>query len=237
MDEIKKMQQRLDELGLALEEFKRTHTAALDEVKKRGDVRGDTAEKLGKLDEVIEKITAEHSDYRARIEAVEKVAARPSRVRVAKPHEVPEVVEHVRAFGEFLRTARNDRSPAHTQAIVAMEEKRVLAEKALEEMGHRAVTIGTDSAGGYAVPEVINSMILEYVTEISPMRRKARVVQASTSDYKELVDLGGEASGWVGEGDSRTETATAALGEVAPTFGICYAYPKNQRRGADGPVV
>jgi HK97 family phage major capsid protein len=60
----------------------------------------------------------------------------------------------------------------------------------------------------------------------SPVRDLIKVVPVGTSDYKELVDIGGTTAGWVGESDSRTATNTGQLREVAPTHGELYAYPQ-----------
>jgi HK97 family phage major capsid protein len=51
-------------------------------------------------------------------------------------------------------------------------------------------------------------------------------VTVGTKDYKELVNRRGTAYGWAGETDTRSETGTPTLAEIAPTFGTLYAYPK-----------
>lgn len=93
----------------------------------------------------------------------------------------------------------------------------------------KQVNIGTPAAGGYAVPEVIGSTIETMELKFSDVRNATygvKVVQVSTSDYKELVDLRGAAGGWVGEATARPETATSQLREVTPTHGELYAYPE-----------
>jgi HK97 family phage major capsid protein len=49
------------------------------------------------------------------------------------------------------------------------------------------------------------------------------VVQISTTDYHKLVNKRGTASGWVGETDARTATATSLLADIKPTMGELYA--------------
>ena len=88
------------------------------------------------------------------------------------------------------------------------------------------VTIGTPAAGGYAVPEEIAREIEELERKFSPVRSLVKVVQVGSSDYKELVSIGGASSGWVGETGSRTATTTSQLRERAPTHGELYAYPQ-----------
>ena len=69
--------------------------------------------------------------------------------------------------------------------------------------------------------------------KLSPVRDLVRVVQCSTGDFKQLVDIGGTTSGWVAETTSRTETNTPQLRERAPSFGELYAYPQSTEWALD----
>lgn len=84
-------------------------------------------------------------------------------------------------------------------------------------------TVPTD--GGYAVPREIDALIARQLTEISPIRSLAQVVQTGTAGYRKLVTLGGTASGWVSETAARPETATPDFAEIAPPSGELYANP------------
>ncbi|MEQ9489508.1 MAG: phage major capsid protein [Alphaproteobacteria bacterium] len=117
-----------------------------------------------------------------------------------------EKLEHKNAFLKWIRKP-NDRT------LIA-------------DLDAKAVDLQSDAAGGYAVPESIHMEISKRLRELNPIRSLARVISASTSDFKILVDINGTSSGWVGETDSRSETDTPQLEEVAPTQGIVYAYPK-----------
>ncbi|MEL7517860.1 MAG: phage major capsid protein, partial [Pseudomonadota bacterium] len=64
----------------------------------------------------------------------------------------------------------------------------------------------TGGDGGFAVPQVIDQTIARELTEISPIRKIAQVVQTGTSGYRKLVATGGTASGWVSEIAGRPET-------------------------------
>ncbi|HYJ81865.1 MAG TPA: phage major capsid protein [Allosphingosinicella sp.] len=89
----------------------------------------------------------------------------------------------------------------------------------------KALAGTTDSAGGYAVPEEIDSEIGRLLTAISPIRAIANVVRVGSAGYRKLVTTGGTPSGWVSETAGRPETATPAFIEVAPPFGELYANP------------
>jgi HK97 family phage major capsid protein len=64
------------------------------------------------------------------------------------------------------------------------------------------------------------------VNQQNPWRSLVRVVNVGSSSYTHLVSKNAAGYGWVGEGDSRSETDTSELIECAPTFGTVYAYPK-----------
>jgi HK97 family phage major capsid protein len=89
----------------------------------------------------------------------------------------------------------------------------------------KALAGTTDSAGGYAVPEEIDSEIGRLLTSISPIRAIANVVRVGSAGYRKLVTVGGTPSGWVSETAGRPETATPNFIEVAPPSGELYANP------------
>lgn len=92
-------------------------------------------------------------------------------------------VEH-RALSHFLRAGARD----------------------LEEAERRALNLTTPSAGGYAVAPTYSTTIIEGITELSPMRSLANVVQIGTTELwlpKLVTELDG---GWVSETGSRPES-------------------------------
>ncbi len=89
----------------------------------------------------------------------------------------------------------------------------------------KSITGGTPADGGYAVPRQIDAMIARELTEISPIRAIAQVVQTGSAGYRKLISLGGTASGWVSEAAGRPETQTPGFAEIAPPTGELYANP------------
>ncbi|HYW14981.1 MAG TPA: phage major capsid protein [Allosphingosinicella sp.] len=89
----------------------------------------------------------------------------------------------------------------------------------------KAMAGTTEAAGGYAVPEELDSEIARLLTSISPIRAIANVVRVGSSGYRKLVTAGGTPSGWVSETAGRPETGTPSFIEVAPPFGELYANP------------
>jgi len=202
------LKQVIDGLGHAFEEFKAAHDQQIADIKKNGAPDPTTQEKVERINDELTRL----NDVKERLEEVENRMNRPSAGRGQggdddQPTE--EQVEHKQAFLQYLRNPQ-DRKAQHD----------------LQEIERKAVTIGTTTAGGHAVPEVISRQIARKLIDVSPMRQVATVETASTSDYKKLVDVRGGSYGWVGEGDNRTETDTPQLQQVEPTFGMLYAYPK-----------
>ncbi len=99
-------------------------------------------------------------------------------------------------------------------------------EDGLHELAIRAdLSVGTDSEGGYTIPEELDRDILRLARDLSPMRQYCTVRTIGGSAYKKLVNLGGTASGWVGEKAERPKTDSDAFTVLTPTFGEVYANP------------
>lgn len=160
--------------------------------------------------ESIAKLNASLDDIQAKMVAVEKKSGRP-----VAPAEIKAeaAAEHKAALVQWMRTGDDG-------------QLKALAES-------KAITIGTASEGGYAVPEQIDASIEKMVRDAAPMRSICGQVTVSTSDYKKLVDVNGTASGWVAETAARTATATSALAEVVPTMGEVYANATASQQSID----
>ncbi len=106
--------------------------------------------------------------------------------------------------------AQNKLATEHKEAFVGFLRKG--REDGLRDLERKALQVGTDEDGGYAVPEELDRNILNLLKDEVVMRQEATVITVGGSDYKKLVNLGGTASGWVGETDARSQTATSKTG-------------------------
>ena len=100
-------------------------------------------------------------------------------------------------------------------------------------IGTKAVNTGTDTDGGFAVPEELDRNLIELLRKDVPMRSVCKVITVGTADYKKLANLGGAASGWVGETDERPETGTPKLAQVSAFMGEIYANPAATQQSLD----
>ncbi|HLF12788.1 MAG TPA: phage major capsid protein [Gammaproteobacteria bacterium] len=204
--------------GEAFDEFTKANDARIKALEEKNLARvTELEEKTAKINTALEdaikaerKAKVELDVQRERIEELEARAKTPGKTIEQKLHG-----EYLQTFERFVRTGGQDNE-------LGVKLKSI--ERQLHEQ--KDVTIGTASAGGYAVPEQIAREVEIQEKLFSPIRDDVKVVQIGTSDYKELVNLRGTTGGWVGETGTRSATATSTLREVVPTQGELYAYPQ-----------
>lgn len=220
----------------AFEEFKKTNDKRLDELKK-GGATGDLDAKLAKLESDISAF----GEQKSRLEKIELRLSRPGVLQNADgPKEGPEDVAHRAAFAAWLRAPGDvERRHALQRAEREMRKARRNADldKSLDEWDREqrasATSTGTGSAGGFALPEILERNIARLSLDISDIRSIATVRTVGSTDYKELFDVNGAAFEWVGETDTRNQTNTSDLAEVAPTFGMASAKPQATEESLD----
>jgi len=213
-----KIAESIDAQATAFEEFKNTNDARIEAIEKGDTVKaGELNEKLGRIEVDLKKFAelkmelgTEMEYQRDRIEELESRSKSPGKTAEDKLKD-----EYNDAFENWIRN--KGQSPNDEQRLQDLSRKAI-------EM--KAVSIATGAAGGFAVPEQIGTEIARLEKKFSPVRDLVKVVAVGTSDYKELVNIRGGSSGWVGEAGTRSETNTPQLREAAPTFGELYAYPQ-----------
>lgn len=177
---------------------------AFEEFKAANDDRIAAAVK-GAVDPLVEEKTAKLNEELARIaDQIKSIEAKSNRPGAGAESLSQEEAEHKSAFFGYMRKGEEGQ-------LAALEAK--------------AFNITANADGGFAVPKVIDQAIVKKLVDISPVRQVAQVIQIGTSNYKKLADVGGTASGWVGETAARPETGTPQLAEISPTMGELYANP------------
>lgn len=208
----------LERIGKNFEELKSANEKLLAEERKGNEAR------VKELQTVIEKLSAKldedqkqqkileqrMSTYNERIEIVEALHDRPGKSVQDKIRD-----KHLEVFLKWVRSGGRDN--------VAMQEYKDLVSKSAE---YKDVTIGTNLAGGFALPEQIGREVEKLILKFSDIVGEVKNIQVGTSDYKELVSIFGGNSDWAAETDTRNASNTPNLRERAPTWGELYAYPK-----------
>ena len=209
--ELNEIKSLVEAQGKAFEEFKKANDSRIDALKDGKSV-ADQEAKLAK----IEKDMAALDEQKARLEKLELKMARPGVFDGGKQDgETQAESEYRRAFVGWLRKPSDE---AHSKAMNAF--------KSLEATKATQTVTSTGSAGGFALPEVIERQIARLSVDMSPIRQIATVRTVGSPDYKELFDVNGAAFEWIGETDTRNQTNTADLAEVAPLFGMASAKPQ-----------
>lgn len=106
-------------------------------------------------------------------------------------------------------------------------------DSALKNIEAKALSTTSGGDGGYAVPTVIDAEIEKQLNSLSPLRSIVKVKTIETGNYKRLVNTGGTGSGWVGETDGRSDTATPSLTEIEIAPGEIYANAAATQRALD----
>jgi HK97 family phage major capsid protein len=119
----------------------------------------------------------------------------------------------------------------HKTAFLQFVRKGV--DSGLGDLQAKALQIGTEADGGYAVPEEMDRTIIELLKDASPMRQVCNQITVGSPDYKRLVSLGGAGSGWVGETDARPATGTPTLGQISAFMGEIYSNPQATQTSLD----
>lgn len=222
MSTMQQINDAIAKVAANFEEFKKTNDERIAALAK-GDT-GRAAEldqKLTRINEDVNKFSAVKTTLEKEMELqrerIEELEARASGSKKGGNSPVDKLKsEYSETFESWVRAKGMDAN---------LEGKlQNLARKARDEF--KDITIGSSAGGGYAVPEEISREIERLEKKFSPVRDLISVKQVGTSDYKELISLGGASSGWVGESGSRTATDTPLLREITPTHGELYAYPQ-----------
>jgi HK97 family phage major capsid protein len=146
-----------------------------------------------------------------RVEALEAQADKP---RISGGDNRNEVK---RIFGEHLKALHAGNEIDAREAL-----------RKLHEMNSKAMVTTSATAGGNIVPEILAAEIERKLRASSPLYDDVRrtMIDGAPQSYKRVVSDADQAGGWVGEGSTRNETATATLNQVSFPDGMAYAYPK-----------
>ncbi len=198
----------IDGLMQAFEAFKETNDRRLDEIEQRLSADVVTTEKLTRIDRALD-------EHKRTVDSL-----------VVKSHRLP-------IGGIETRSAA---SAPHVKAAFEGYVRRgdVAAIRGLEA---KSLSVGTDTDGGYLVPEETERTVNMALKDISPIRSIAGIRQVSGSVYKKPFSTTGAGTGWVGETAARPETSSPSLAELAfPTMEL-YAMPAATQSLLDDAAV
>jgi HK97 family phage major capsid protein len=155
-------------------------TKALADFQKAVDDRLKALEGKQAGEKEVETNSADTAKLVERLDAFEAKLNRPAVITGDKA----EITEDRKAFIEFAR-----------KGVERMEQKAVAA-----------LTVSTDSQGGYLAPEAFANEILKKIVEFSPIRSYARVTAIAAPEVKLPRKLTGTTASWVSETGDRSQS-------------------------------
>lgn len=197
--ETKEIKDALELIQKTNKEFQDSVTAELTSMKEKGAVDPLITEQVSKLNEQLSK-------QEKLIDGLRLQAKRPETTGAdGRKREMTEIEEK------------------HLKATIAYFRKG--DESGFADAELKALSAGSDPDGGYTITPEMDRNISRVVSEVSPIRSVANVVNVSTSAFKRLINVGGTGSGWVGEASSRPQTDTSKLRERTYPVMELYANP------------
>jgi HK97 family phage major capsid protein len=224
---LKAIADSIDRINTTFTEYRATNDARLKAVEE-GKSTSDFDAKLAKMDETLNGL----AEQKSQLEKLQTRLSRPGLGATGRDERTsPEAEAYKTAFLDWVR---NPSDPERRTALQqrSKEMRRQQGDDGWETRASQAVT-SSGAAGGFGLPEVIESAINRVGLDVSPIRQIAHVVTTSSPDYKELIDVNGSGFEWLGETDTRNQTNTPDLAEVAPTFGLASAKPQASEESLD----
>lgn len=216
----------VDPVMRAFEEFKATNDERLTAVEKKGAADPLIAEKLARIEADLAKgedLNQKLTQAEAKAKALEeqqkasdallaKLDARMNRPG-AGADRATELKQRVSKWGRAV-------VDAFTMGVPNLaEDQRKLLDDVRAE--YKALSVSTDTAGGYLAPTEYVQEIIKAVTLISPVRSLARVRQTANKSIIIPKRTGQFAAQWVAEQGTRSETTGLAYGvEEIPVFEV-----------------
>lgn len=217
-NDFKELTDTIDAIGHAFEDFKEANNEALDK-KASGEAFSEIEVKVERVNEVLGKLEKKLRDKehqfeadRARIETLEAMLATGGSTQNKKAEQ-----QHMDAFHRFIESGS-------TSSFEKLKEAEKKWRSHLPE--EKQVNLASAAAGEALVPEIIRAQIEAMEIKLSPVRRLIPVIPVVSTDFKQVVDIGGAGSGWLAETGTRAVTATPSLRVRTPTWGELYARPQ-----------
>lgn len=202
------MNELLEALNRAFEEFKAENDKRLKQIEAKGHADPLLETKVDTINAAISKLEGE---LKNRIDETEAKMNRFGKGGGQTEEEIAHA-EHKKAFKAFFQKGTD-------AGLRDLEIKNAMSD-------------GSDSDGGYAIPPDLDRNISATLINMSVMRRLSNVISRGIGYYK-LFNVHGTASGWVGETEARPNTGTPSLKKLIPFFGQIYANPSTTQDALD----
>lgn len=220
----------LSELGRSFEQFKDANDERLKQIERKGKADPLTEAKVDRLNQEITRAIELSDAAKKRVDRLETTFSR-SPVGSDKTDEWSEAKSFM-AERKGARDAEADVN-AYRQYKSALSGyiRKNNAGSAMDEI--KALSVGSDPDGGFWITPDMSGRIVSLIRETSPMRQVANVVTIGSDALEGVNDLDEATSGWVGETESRAETASPKIGEWRIPVHEQYAEPRATQKLLD----
>lgn len=154
------------------------------------------------LEEKVDRINQALDAHQRRLDQLSLKGARPA--LAADSAARPQPSEHKSAFDAYVRSGESE---------------------GLRQIETKAMSVGSNTDGGYLVPVELDTVIAERLAMISPIRGISGVRRISSGLYKKPFTTSGPATGWVGETAPRSQTNSPVLDVLSFPAMELYAMP------------
>jgi HK97 family phage major capsid protein len=169
------------------------------------------------IDEKVDRINAAVSSLQAELDAANTRIAAMNLNGSGKGAPNPHAAAHKAAFETWFRRGQD-------AGLGDLEVKAALSTQSKPD-------------GGFVVPTEMETTIDRILGTVSALRGLSTVRPIGTGTYTKNVNMGGSNSGWVGEEEARTETATPTLRELEFNVMEIYAEPYATQTVLDDAMI
>jgi HK97 family phage major capsid protein len=221
MSDFATVKKLIDDQNSAFEEFKKTHTAEIIELKKN---RQDplTEEKLAKIDKSLNDLGEANQKLLGGIEAERKEREELEK-RLNRPNATEKTPEDVK-FNDFNRQLKAKRRDLGKPEIdldrkgfeeycKAFDNYIRYGKEQLTAEEVKTMQVSVDPDGGYLVSPDTSGQIVKKLYETSPMRQLATVITTSKDRVEGIDDLDEAGAGYAGERATSGNTKTPQVGK------------------------
>ncbi len=217
------------DLGRAFEAFKEANDQRLREIERRGAADPLTDIKVNRLNGEISRALDAADAAKRRVDQIETAISRSPAHGSGDEWKEAEIFMLERK-GRIEHDLGIDGYRQYKSALRSYLRKNN-AGGGVDEI--KALSAGSDPDGGYTVTPDLSGRIAQLVRDTSPMRQVASVITIGTDALEGIHDLNEATSGWVGETESRPETAAPKIGEYRIPVHEQYAEPRATQKLLD----
>lgn len=195
-NDIRHTEPQLSELYRSFELFKEANDERLKDIEAKGAADPLTEIRVSRLND--------------RFDQLETALRRSSRGSETKSDEQEEAAAFALERKHHYHGEVDLKTYRHYKSALGSYLRKNNAGSSLEEI--KALSVGSDPDGGFAVPPDLSGRIVSLIHETSPVRQVANVVTIGSDALEGISDLNQATSGWIGETQERDDTDTPQIG-------------------------